>query len=242
MHFDAIFRRIALLGAAVALLLLPAACDDGDAAACDLDTGADAGAAAEKFPGACTATDYGVGGGCVTEGVWIFAYTGTSGIDTAVFDSRADGTIDLIFTYAYDTDGRVASLRLDSDADGADDAAYTYTYDDQDGIVSTTTDLGADGTIDETTTYINEYGDAGELIRVTADQYDDGTPDRIELYAYDEAGNVASIREDDRADGVFDSEMTYRYDALGNELFRFDDRDMDGAAERVEACDYSCWG
>ena len=78
MQFDAISRRIARLGAAALVPCLLAACDGGGAAACDLDTGADAGAAAEKYAGACTATDYGVGDGCVTEGVWTFAYTARS--------------------------------------------------------------------------------------------------------------------------------------------------------------------
>ncbi len=121
-------------------------------------------------------------------------------------DSGADGSIDRVTLYHYDSWGRLTGYETDSDGDGVWDQTTTYHYDGGGRVQSIDTDADGDGLVDSIRIYTYE-GD--KLVRVDTDAGPDGVIDRIDSYVW--LGDVyIQLRYDTDADGQ--PEMVYHYD------------------------------
>jgi hypothetical protein len=144
-------------------------------------------------------------------------------------DGDADGEVDQIADFTYDTAGHTLSWSYDLNADGIPDSVTTATYDADALYTLYTVDDDGDGALEERWTYSNIGG-----VRVEAylDEGDDGTIDMVYRYTYDAEGRRTDIVGDRGDDGIPESIATYTYvDPTGPDYTYALDDDADGELE-----------
>jgi len=182
-----------------------------------------------------TENDDGVGGPSFVE-TSIFDVN-RGGITRRTEDRDGDGTIDIIFTHTYDTDGNRTSVIVDINADGT--RILTILFDTDGNPISRIRDDGPDGIPNRIE--ILTYDPNGNQTSLTQDFTADGTLDYIETRTYDADGNVLIFTQDNNGDGTPESFQTSTYDANGN-LFMFVFTDGAGTPTFTELRTYDAAG
>ncbi len=160
-------------------------------------------------------------------------FTGESSVrfllSKSEIDYNADGDVDTVSVYSYDSDGNRLSKKTDIGVDGSIDTLYTYTYDSNSNLLSEKREYRANNGINDLTIYTYD-GNANRLSK-EYDRYADGKIDHVEIYTYDTSGNRLTAESDREPDGVTDSKVIYSYDVNGNRLSEEYDDNADGIAE-----------
>lgn len=118
-------------------------------------------------------------------------------------DRQADGTVDLIGTISYDDEGR--PLVEEFVENGMLRLLRTTEY--EGGLKMSVTEERASSK--DVMTF--EYDDAGNLLRVEDDPFDDGMAITVTTYENDGRGNPLYVLIDDRGDGHPDDLAAYTY-------------------------------
>ena len=141
-----------------------------------------------------------------------------------------DAVLLLVDRHSLDRQLEVAADQWD---DGTVDSVWIKTYDD-DGNELTVEQVHADETVlERTNTWEN-----GLLMRQVEVH---GTSTDVITYVYDEAGNLLRIEDDKFDDGLALEVTTYQIDHRGNILYEFIDERGDGHPEDMSAYTYDCW-
>jgi surface protein G len=140
-----------------------------------------------------------------------YDYTVDGKLDRQRIDENADGVVDIIRSYEYDTMGRFVGTCYDDGADGICEGSETITYvGTSERRATYASDLDGDGIDDGTCTYVYDASDRLESYTC------DGAFDRIVTVTYPGPGPDDTLQvEDYGSDGVDDAQFLSEYDAEG---------------------------
>lgn len=143
-----------------------------------------------------------------------YQYDANGNLTSLQKDTNADGPVDQVTTYTYDTDGLLLREILSTGGQTVSSTQYTYAAN---GNLTDKVEVGRDSggnNFFRATTY--QYDTNRNVVRQEVDVDQNGTADSITTYTYDEDGRVQAQAIDSNADGTEDSRNTFTYDANGN--------------------------
>lgn len=151
----------------------------------------------------------------------------------STLDRFNDGQIEESTTRVVDDACRQLELASDRFDDGTVDFLRVVTYDDDGHELTATHTEGGEVTLERTTSWENG------LKQEQVDEH--GTSRDVITWQYDEAGNLIRIDDDKFDDGMAVSITKLEVDSRGNVLYEFIDDRGDGHPDDMAAYTYDCW-
>jgi serralysin len=169
---------------------------------------------------------------------------GTSGTLNKVesdgsFAVPADGVIDRVTDYTYDSNLNLIRRDFDDDFDTVIDRVDTLTYDSNNQLIEEAKDTNNNGTIDGITTFTYDANGNNTLIEI--DNGNNGNVNKSIAQTFDAAGNLTLIEADNNNNGMVNDVTTMTYDVDTNLLSLALDNGNNSSIDRTEAYKYDCW-
>ena len=156
-------------------------------------------------------------------------------------DADADGNIDSIIYYLYDSDGRTIELRSDNDADGIMDSISYNTYDKDGYTVISEQDLDADGSIDSVI-----YSSLSTDGNISITEYDNDADGTIDSHYYSASDGGCPVMTNKLYEGIgayagsgtLTTIIYNTYDSNCNIVKEEEDDDLDGKIDEITYTTY----
>ena len=145
-------------------------------------------------------------------------------------DSNTDGEPEWVLSRMYNASGQVIQELYDHGADGTLDTVYDYTYE-SGNLVRKTKDAKADTSVDVIETH--SYDQEGNRTESAFDMNADGTPEKVFAFTYDEKGRRVGKTLDYGDDGQVDARWQFSWDERGNMVLEEWDQNADGTIDEV---------
>ena len=160
-----------------------------------------------------------------------FSYDTQGNMIKQTFDYAADGSIDNISEYSFDSQGNNTQIIRGANGSGIGGAIYRYSYDAQGNQTQQTLDRGADGALESIYTY--SFDAQGNQTSYETDNDADGNADTRYVSIFDALGNRTRYELDTNADNSTDNIYHHSYDAKGNLTQTNYDQDADGQTDSI---------